>query len=569
MKTKKIFLTLAAMAAFTAFASQPLRRHVVRVTNEGQRVCVTRCGSEAFSWWEDVDGGRYDYDAMLGQLMPISDKTFSEKLDVVCQGTQPHGPKRSMNASTEDGLGSYGRSGEGVVASLGEPVIPVIMVAFSDKDFLPENTKEKITRFLNEEGYDDEKYAVGSVADYFRHCSYGAFRPRFEVVAKVTLPNGYKYYGGHSGSSIDVRRMETVRTAVDLAEQQGVDFSKYAKDGHAPLVSILHAGPGEQEDYGADYEDYLWAHFSQSLFNAKTVTFDSYLLTNESMRDFDKEGNVTNEYMTGIGTFCHEMGHALGLPDMYDVNGGTNGAGHTPGYWDVMDYQFMYDGYRPMEYSGYERSLMGWIEVENIVMNDLETEYILQPLATEALAGHKMYRIVNPGNAKEYLLLENRQENDFYASSFLGEGMLVWHINYDSSKWASNSVNTNAADQRVHVIPADGEWQDNQALNIRDGNGNRYKFTGDLFPGYAHVSNLNSQLDKHLESWFANDVHSIAVNNDGEVSFRIGHLQTEIENAETDAGAAVGACYDLQGRKVKGNGNKGIYIRNEKIIINK
>ena len=553
---KKILLILAALVSVSAFASQPLRRYVTRTTDDGRSVTVTRYGNDQFSWWEDDEGTRYSFDASQKRLQRITMPPQEERTR----------PNRAMNASTEDGIGAYGKSGMGVVKSIGAPVIPVIMMAFDDLDFLPANDKTKIDRFLNEEGYNDEQFAVGSVADYFRHCSYGAFTPRFDIVAKVTLPNGYKYYGAKSGSASDARRAEAVREAVRLAEEQGVDFSKYSSNGRSPLISILHAGPGEQEDFGDDFEDFLWAHFSATIISAKTTTFDSYLLTNESMRDFDKEGNVTSEYMTGIGTFCHEMGHALGLPDMYDVNGGTNGAGHTPGYWDVMDYQFMYNGFRPMEYSGYERAMMGWLEVEDLTMDQNENAYEVKPLATNRGDGNKLYRIVNPTNPKEYVLLENRQKSTFFASSLLGTGLLAWHINYESSRWASNTVNTSANEQRVHVIPADGNWQANQDINKRDADNKCYTFTGDVFPGYASVTTLDSLLDSHLTTWFNTAVRDIAQDAAGNVTFNFGSISTDISDNLMPPSLNANP-YDLQGRRTNGTLGKGVYIINDKKII--
>lgn len=558
---KRTILTIALTMAIaaSAMASQPLRRTVSRQTTDGRTVLVERRGGPDFSWWQSADGQRFTMERDA-RLAPVT--------------TDIPTIRRAMNASTENGLGSFGTSGMGVVRSLGTPRIPVIMVAFSDKDFLPANDKEKVTRFLNEEGYKDERYAVGSVKDYFRHSSYGHFVPHFEVVAKVTLPNDYKYYGAHSGSATDARRMEAVREAVRLAEEQGVDFSTFATDGHAPLVSILHAGPGEQEDYGSDYGDYLWAHFSQSTVVARSATIDSYLMTNETMRDFDSAGNLTNEYMTGIGTFCHEFSHALGLPDMYDVDGSSGGTGQTPGFWDVMDYQFMYDGFRPMEYSAYERSMMGWIEVEDLTADKVGHQFDIDPLqtsdATDAdVMRYVAYRIVNPQDPNEYFIMENRRKNTFYQQQILGEGMLLWHIAYDSGRWASNRVNVTGSKQHVRVVPADGQWQSVKDANKTDADGKRYTFTGDLFPGYAAVTRFDRSLDDFFTGQLTDVLTEITLGTDGRVSFVFGEQKTvglDSPVAESHDSSAASSAYDLQGRPVNVNA-PGFYILDGKKII--
>lgn len=566
---KKILLSLAAATALTASASQPLRRYVTMTTDTGQSVSVARYGSSDFSWWADAEGTCYTFDAENGHLKAMSKETFLATLAAVHEEVRSRGPKKSFNASTSDGLGAYGQSGNGVVKSLGSPTLPVIMVAFADRDFMEGHDKDKLTRFFNEEGYHDERLAVGSVTDYFRHSSYGAFTPRFEVVGKVTLSKDYKYYGVKEGNNSDAHRHEAAREAMALAAEQGIDFSKFATDGRGPLVCLMHAGPGEHEDMGLDGTDFLWAHYVNSSLSANNVTFNSYLISNETIRYFDDNRNVVSESMTGIGTFCHELSHALGIPDMYDTNGATDGDAKTPSYWDVMDYQFMYDGFRPMEYSGYERSMMGWLKVEDLNMDDAEKTYCLKALDSDDAEGHKMYRIVNPANRNEYVLLENRQKSLFYQSGILGKGMLAWHISYDSSRWASNKVNTSASKLLLHVIPADGAWQKKEDIALRDENNNYYTFAGDLFPGYESVTILDNSLDSHLSSWFESSIRNISVDANGDVTFTFGSVTTGLDDATSQGSASVGSYYDLQGRKVVGKGGKGVYVKDGIKIINK
>lgn len=533
-----IFLLLSALPAD---ASQPLRRHVLKQMADGNTAVVSRAGDEYGTWWETADGRRFVMSD--GRLLVPAPDTHEQNIAA----------RRSLSASTEDGLGSYGVSGAGVVSSLGSPLIPVIMVAFSDLDFLDGCDMKKVDRFLNEEGYADEPLAGGSVRDYFVHSSYGAFTPRFEVVAKVVLSKDYKYYGGHSGSAVDGHRSELVSDAVRLAEEQGVDFSRFAKDGRVPLVSILHAGPGEQEDYGDYYEDYMWAHFMQTNISGTTASFNSYLMTNECMREFDGSGNVTSRNMTGIGTFCHEFGHALGLPDMYDVNGNTGGKGQTPGFWDVMDYQFMMNGYQPMEFSGYERSMLGWIKAEELSTVGIGETIRLASLNDAETTGSRLFCLRNPETPQEYFILENRRNSPFYASRYLGEGMLVWHVDYTSTAWAGNRVNVTADHQRVAVVPADGMWQANNLLNAKDEEGQRYTFPGDLYPGYTCKQHFDRQDADFYTGQLETVLSGIQVESDGTITFTIG--TTDRIDAAHDDVLRPSRLYSLWGRRTEGTPN--------------
>ena len=61
----------------------------------------------------------------------------------------------------------------------------------------------------------------------------------------------------------------------------------------------------------------------------------------------------------------------------------ADGKGDTPGYWDIMDYQFMYDGYRPTSYSAYERSMLGWLPIIPLTENGAYTLMPLDAMAPE------------------------------------------------------------------------------------------------------------------------------------------------------------------------------------------
>lgn len=83
-------------------------------------------------------------------------------------------------------------------------------------------------------------------------------------------------------------------------------------------------------------------------------------------------------YINGIGLFCHEFSHTLGLPDIYPTNGITD-HNQSPEYWDVMDMgNYQADGYQPIPYSPWEKSIVGW--KQPTLLSDTEAKQIkLEP----------------------------------------------------------------------------------------------------------------------------------------------------------------------------------------------
>mgnify|MGYP000941129654 FL=1 len=104
-------------------------------------------------------------------------------------------PHKAISASTEDGLGAFNKSGVGGIKSIGKPLVPAIMVEFTNKKFLQTTTPEKMTRYCNEPGYNEEKLCVGSVKDFFESQSRGMFVPTFEIIGPIKVDHAYSYYG--------------------------------------------------------------------------------------------------------------------------------------------------------------------------------------------------------------------------------------------------------------------------------------------------------------------------------------------------------------------------------------
>lgn len=595
---KKILL-LAALSAglhIAAMATVPVRRQVTHVQPDGTVLTLTVTGNGRFVTYATADGtavlrgsdGHYYYaQAENGNLVctaqPAHDaahRTEAERrLPLLTRESAAHtlrtlyaAPQfavgtRSTAKGVADGLGTYKQSGTGTVNSIGAPVIPVVMVNFSDRVFQDTINAAKMNRFFNEKGYSDEPFCRGSVKDYFTAQSNGLFSPTFEVVATVTVPQGYAYYGknGENGK-VDVNITQFAVDALTEAEKT-VDFSKYATDGNVvPLVTLMYAGPGEQSSYEDGCEDYIWAQFKQAVFNVNggSTKIRSFFVGNELLQSYGSGPNeITGAAMDGIGLFCHEFGHALGLPDFYNTAKRGEEAAPTMGYWSMMDYgMYFYDGYRPVGYMAYERSNLGWLDVKELT----EAQYAkLYPYGRES-EGPTAYVLRNPECPTEYYLLENRQRGTWY-HSMMGTGMLVTHVDYDEAKWRSNTVNVGEK-QCMSFLPADNKNDGTSANGSMTELFNGYK--GDLFPGTQNVNSLTAETTPALTLYNGTKgvldlpLYHISESADGVISFSfIDPDLTGITAVTTDGGqAGRAAAYTLAGRRVTDlrTAAPGIYI---------
>lgn len=180
--------------------------------------------------------------------------------------------------------------------------------------------------------------------------------------------------------------------------------------------------------------------------------------------------------MNGIGTFCHEFAHVLGLPDLYNTSSMTTAL--TPGDWSLMDRgSYTNDGRTPPLMSGYERYELNWT-VPQVVSHP-------KNLTILPIVNNVVYRI-NTERDNEYFILECRQQSGW--DSFVpGHGMLVWHIDYNPNIWDRNVVNRDPSHQYVDIVEANGGTSSTQAAGFPfPGSGKVTKLTGmTSWSGYA------------------------------------------------------------------------------------
>ncbi|NQU86367.1 MAG: M6 family metalloprotease domain-containing protein [Mariniphaga sp.] len=301
----------------------------------------------------------------------------------------------------------------------------------------------------------------GSMRDYYQENSDNDLNLDIDVFGWYEAEHDYLYYGDNNGD--DVAR-ELVAEAVDAAEAAGVNFALYDNDenGTVDNLMVVHSGPGAEQ---GSQKDYIWSH--------------SWVLSGSYSREYDEVdiyGYIiqpeTRSYgMVGIGVFCHEFGHALGLPDLYDTDDSSEGLGN----WCLMaGGSWLNQERTPAMMSAWCREDLGWISPTVIpwpITAPYEHSYSLQPSATST----QCYKIKTQ-NSNEYFLLENKYKTGFNAS-LPGSGLAIFHVN------TNRPDNDNESNKLVDLEEADGD-------DDLDNNSNRGD-SGDVYPGSSNNTTFN------------------------------------------------------------------------------
>ena len=497
---KRILLSISAVLAAIAIQAMPVKPGIWRniTLADGTVVKAELVGDEHLTYWRTADGACYRQTPSAGVFSKVELSALQSEYDAVV--AQKAAREKAILESARTSMPVKKVEGS---KFQGKKKCIVILANFADTKFKPEHTLDLYKQIINGENYSDETLGFkGSVRDYFKAQSGGQFEIDFDVVGPVDLPKGYAGYGKNDASGRDQAALvyPMVEDAVNLAKDQVTDWKQYDWDGDGLVeeVFVLYAGHG-QAKYPQD-PDLVWPHKSaiDPMTVADGVKVSVYACSSEL---------GATEAIDGIGAFCHEFSHCMGLKDHYDING----RGYGTGFWDIMCFG-CYNGnsFLPAEYNSYEKMFCGW--KEPIVLN-------AEPQKIEGMkalaAGGDTYIFYNDGNENEYYMLENRQKTGWDAA-LPGEGLIVLHVDYSKGAWEDNQVNYNAARQRMTVIPADntlGSTDEDKAGDAWPYQGNN-SLTNYSRPACT-VYNANTDGTGYMNKYLLN----ITQNADGTISF--------------------------------------------------
>lgn len=460
----------------------------------------------------------------------------------------------------------------------------VILAAFSDKSF--SKGDDAIVKFydevLNQEGY-SQNGAAGSVHDYFKDMSRGEFDLTFDIVGPVKVSKSATYYGGPSpvmGGADHIG--EFITEAIKKADEKcDIDWKKYDwdDDGEVEQVFVLYAGYGQATGGPTGT---IWPN---------AWTLDEALQNNDGNGGFSIDGVFINQYACsnelyldsgtvpmGLGVFCHEFSHCMGLPDMYDTNYGST---PTMGDWDLLaggSYNGPQGiGWCPAGWTSYERAYAGWLELTELKAGD-----IIKGMTSLEEADGKAYVIYNDNYKDEYYLLENHKGMgwDKYTPE---NGLLIIHVDYDKDLFDNNIVNS-----KGEFTPAEGYdryfTNDHPRMapfsRVRSIQNDTYFYTYPMDAPRGVVDSLTDTSKPAAELYNAladgsklmgKPVYNIEKDDDGNISFTFMTKEKETDAIQDIAMAedATGddTVYDITGKKAgriadikSGKLKAGIYI---------
>lgn len=273
-------------------------------------------------------------------------------------------------------------------------------------------------------------------------------------------------------------------------------------------------------------------------------------------------GELHTDHSATVGVPCHELGHDMGLIDLYD----TTLASHGVGAHDLMGYGVWgtaatdtYLGETPVHPSAWSKIRLG-VAVANVAWGN--RDYTLYA------AGSSSSSVVRVGtrDPNQYFLIENRQLQGFDAGLYRwfnvssggtgGGGLAIWHID------ESIANNDTASRKRVDVEEANagsvgyGELDYMTTGNPPPQQGNRQHY---YYAGYRDYFASGGTPNTRLYDGRITYVNVVAISNsDNRMKCFIAAQPGEVRQVEW--GTYLGGAQNDRGYGIALDGSDNVYV---------
>ncbi|MCY3667088.1 MAG: M6 family metalloprotease domain-containing protein [Gemmatimonadetes bacterium] len=324
-------------------------------------------------------------------------------------------------------------------------------------------------RFANESGLGREppSFAAeiftdqpGSLTHFYREMSRG----QFELTGEV-LPRRYASRStADSYADMEAGYGRFAREIIEAADAD-VDFSRYDNDGPDGV-------PNSGDDDG--YVDYIFIVSASAppgfivgdatgvarLGLSYDFVSQDRALHGGFIQIQSKSGSVQRgkNFADAVGIMAHEFGHFLGLPDLYDLDRGSEPAHDSGGigYWGLMAHGIRgWDEISgPNPFCAWSLGQLGWLGVNNQQLKVLSEDQD-DVVFADVNAGGDVYLLPASAPAEHFFLVEFRsRQHSYYERNLPGEGLLIWRIN------PNRNGNNMEAIKQVDLVCADGLFRD-------------------------------------------------------------------------------------------------------------
>ena len=547
-----IMVSIVGLRAFSAQAApaDPTPRKVEQA--DGSVIDVKVYGDEFFHWYETLDGDviAYDEKTKNWHYAYISDDQLLPGIEVVGKLPRISIPGIQTRITVDDMENLFENidkpeitPSSSVLTKNRLPLL-VLLIEFNDRQFsttyhtsgLPSTTAYWSNEYFGTTGK--------TVNTYFKEVSHDFdlqfTKPEFNVangfritnptpdvafveirdgVALVRLNRNHPDSAGTAGARAPVNAaLAAIRDYIDFSNVPSVDGSILVED--FPITSVL---AGYEASSSANRPS-IWAHASYSSDFINGMWQDVSIRSNGVLGTYATQGELYSQ--TGplpIGVAVHELGHVLGLPDLYDYSSRSVGLGGyslmANGGWGSEMFEIA--GTTPTHLDPWSKVQLGFVTPTTVSA----TEY--EKVNLNSIGGfstpYNVLKIVSELDPKQYFLVENRQHSGFDRGLWRytnGSGVLIYHVDEHVIE-SGGRINSNHLHKAIELETMVQQTNRNPFYEL---DGIRNEFSADTMPnsnfhiaGHNTVTNPNDPaIDCHPQT-VVTDIGIYVKSNSGHV----------------------------------------------------
>lgn len=267
---------------------------------------------------------------------------------------------------------------------------------------------------------------TNSVARYFKEMSYNKihFNTAYtngvgdSAIAAYVDPNIRGYYQPYSESNPNGYHGEMPQMGISMLETQLIEhICRYVDssgmmspdvildgDGDGDIDNISFVVQGRPDHWG----NLLWPHMEY--FPHDSIGYQ-LTINGKLVNAFNFEFEGAPEYFTRK-TFCHEMGHSIGLPDLYHYNNYRN---VVPVYYDIM--------YNSINQPSaiYKHRVLNLTDAPIQIAH--EGNYTINSLGSSA--SNNLYYIKSAIDTNQWFTIEYRSTDDYFENTLPSSGLIL------------------------------------------------------------------------------------------------------------------------------------------------
>lgn len=366
-------------------------------------------------------------------------------------------PATLNTLSTRQSINQYEVSAFGIsgLPSTGTYDVLVIPVEIKDNPF-PVDYLSNLNLVFNG---NSAQTGWESVASFYSKSSFGALNLTFDIAPKYTTMENKSYYQGFSDEGDQYAIVEALN---GLNSQ--VDYSQYDSNNDGTIDSVIFI-------YSVQYDSstdpwWAWVYSAQygqasSLSKLDGKDFDYYFWASYDFMNDALPG--LNGLVVNAETYIHELGHLMGMPDLYPYSDTLN-LGPVGGF-DMMDYN-------AGDHGPFNKLVFGWLQP--LVATTGSYQVTLDAYSTDNDGLNNTLLIpynvndLSDGNAfDEYLLIMFYTPNGLYNGHLNTDyvldnaGVVIYHIdarmNLSNTYWGEYFKNDNSGTSNfiVELLEAD------------------------------------------------------------------------------------------------------------------